>query len=136
MALSNKINKIETQQNEINALQKQIKTYGRTLATYKAYKRSGWDKDFFEANRADITLHKAAKKYFDEHNSVSGGKLPSINQLREQWAELEKQKRPLYAEYKAANQNFKDLCNAKSNARKLLGLDKGRGNQHSRGMEI
>ncbi|MDR1665225.1 MAG: hypothetical protein LBR83_09960, partial [Clostridiales bacterium] len=87
------------------------------------------------ANRADITLHKAAKKYFNEHNSVrKSGKLPSINQLREQWAELEKQRRSLYTKYKTANQKFKDLCAAKSNAYRLLDLDKRRDNPRGRGM--
>ena len=111
-------------------------SYENANGAYNAYKRSGWDKDFFEANRADITLHKAAKKYFDEHGSVRNGKLPSINTLREQWAELEKQKRPLCAKYKTANQKFKDLCTAKSNASRMLGVDKNRAASRSHAAEI
>jgi hypothetical protein len=62
------------------------------------------------------------------------GKLPSITSLKEQWAELEKEKRPLYSEYKQKKKKFTDLCNAKSNAYKMLGLDKRR--QNSRGYEL
>jgi len=136
MVIQSKIREIEKRQNELNELQKQIGVYGKTRGAYNAYKRSGWDKDFFEANRADITLHKAAKKYFDEHGSVKNGKLPSINTLREQWAELEKQKRPLYAKFKTANQKFKDLCTAKSNASRMLGVDKNRAASRGHAAEI
>jgi hypothetical protein len=68
MAIQSKIRDIETRQNEINKLQKQIGTYGKTRAAYERYKKSKWDKDLFEAERADITLHKAAKKYFDAYS--------------------------------------------------------------------
>ncbi|MDR1061371.1 MAG: relaxase/mobilization nuclease domain-containing protein [Clostridiales bacterium] len=135
-AVRRRIRELEIRQGEINGLQKQIGTYGKTLSAYSAYKRSGWDKDFFEANRADIVLHKAAKKYFGEHGSAKNGKLPSISQLREQWAELEKQKRPLYSEYKAANQKFKDLCSAKSNAARMLGVEQNRERPRRSELEI
>jgi hypothetical protein len=126
MAVQGKIRDIENEQSRINELQKYIGTYGKTRAVYKAYneiKNPKKNAAFYEAHRADITLHKTAKKYFNERGLT---KLPSINQLREQWAELEKQKRPLCAEYKAANKKFKDLCTAKSNASNMLGLDKSR----------
>jgi hypothetical protein len=100
---------------------------------YERYKASKYSAAFFEEHRAEITLHKAAKKYFDERGLK---KLPGVKQLREQWAELEKQRRPLCAEYKAANQNFKDLCAAKSNAHRMLGLDKNREKLRSGGAEI
>jgi len=47
------------------------------------------------------TLLKRNYKLFDERGFTK--KLPSINQLRGQWAELEKQRRPLRVEYKAEN---------------------------------
>jgi hypothetical protein len=136
MAIQGKIRDIENEQNRINELQKYIGTYGKTRAVYKAYneiKNPKKKTEFYEAHRADITLHKAAKKHFNERGLK---KLPGINQLREQWAELEKQKRPLCAEYKAANKNFKDLCTAKSNASNMLGLDKSRTTSRGHGTEL
>ena len=90
----------------------------KTRDTYAKYKASGWDKDFFEAERADITLHKAAKKYFDEHNYK--GKLPSINQLKQEWATLESERRKLSPGYKPAKENYMALCTAKANADVIL----------------
>ena len=136
MAIQSKIREIEKQQQEINELQKYIGQYGKTRKIYQQYKASGWDNSFYEAHRADIELHKAAKKYFSEHGSAKSGKLPSINQLRERWAELEKQRRPLRSEYKTANQKFKDLCTAKSNASRMLGVEKKRENPHRHDIAI
>jgi len=85
---------------------------------YAAYKRSGWDSAFFEANRAALTLHKAAKKYFDEQGFK--GKLPSINSLKAEWGELEKERRQLSPGYKPAKEKYLSLCTAKANADIIL----------------
>ena len=134
MAIQSKIREIEKQQQEINELQKYIGQYGKTRKIYQQYRASGYDQSLLDVNYANIALHKAAKKYFDERGFTK--KLPSINQLREQWAELEKQRRPLRADYKAANQKFKDLCTAKSNASRMLGVEKKRENPHGHDIAI
>jgi hypothetical protein len=133
MAVNDKIKAIENKQKDINELQKQIGTYGKTRGVYVQYKASGWDKDFYESNRADITLHRAAKKYFD---GLGLKKLPAINTLKLEWAELEKDRRPLCAEYKVANKKFKDLCATKSNASRMLGLNKSHKTPHGFEAEI
>jgi hypothetical protein len=97
-------------------LQKNIGTYGKTKAAYDRYKRSGWDKDLYENERTDITLHKAAKKYFDAQGF--NGKLPSINSLKEEWAKLNAEKRKLYAQY----HKIKDEYNALVNAQDILDI--------------
>lgn len=131
--LRQKLKDIETQQKENREFQQQISNYGKTREIYKQYKASKFSAAFLDEHRADITLHRTAKKYFDERGLK---KLPSINQLRERWGELEKQRRPLYADYKAANQNFKDLCNAKSNASRMLGIQKLNETSRGYGAEI
>ena len=120
-AINRKIRDIELRQKENGELQRQIANYSKTRDVYKRYKESNFSPKFYEEHRAAITLHKAAKKYFDERGM---NKLPNIKTLQTEWGELEKQKRQHYAEYKTANQKFKDLCTAKSNAYRMLGLDK------------
>jgi hypothetical protein len=135
-AIQSKIRDLENEQNRINELQKYIGQYGKTRAVYKAYneiKNPKKKAEFYEAHRADVTLHKAAKKHFNERGLK---KLPGINQLREQWAELEKQKRSLCSDYKTTNKKFKDLCTAKSNASNMLGLDKTRQTSRDHGAEL
>jgi hypothetical protein len=123
-SLRRRIRDIEDRQKEINEFQRQIANFGRTRDAYARYKASKFSPAFLEGHGAEIALHEAAKKYFDERGIT---RAPSIKTLREEWGELEKQKRPLHAGYKAANRKFKDLCAAKSNASRMLGLDQNRG---------
>lgn len=115
---SDKLKEIETRQKHITELQKQIGYYGKSGNVYAAYKRSGWDKDLFEANRADITLHKAAKKYFEGQGFK--GKLPSINSLKQEWATLDAERRKLYVGYKEVKEKHSSLGTAKANADRML----------------
>jgi hypothetical protein len=78
---SDRVNEVETRLKEITTLQRHIGTYRKTRDTYKQYislppkKR----KDFYETHRADITLHQAAKKYFD---SMGLTKFPPMDDLK------------------------------------------------------
>ena len=120
--LGDRLKEIETRQQAITELQKNIGTYGKTRAAWERYKKSGYDQGVFEIERADITLHKAAKKYFNEHNFKT--KLPSINSLKQEYAILETERKKLYVGYKELRQNYIDLCTAKSNADHILGISK------------
>jgi len=116
--LSTRLKEIGDRQKAIKELEYEIGNYGKTRSVYDAYIRSGRDKAFYEANVSDILLHKAAKKYFDEHSMK--GKLPSINSLKAEWGELEKERRPLSSGYKTAKKKYTDLGVAKSNADVIL----------------
>jgi hypothetical protein len=115
--LSAEIKAAETRLNEIAELQKQIGTYGKTRDTYAAYKKSGRDADFYEIHRTDIVLHEAAKRYFDK---LGVKKLPSINQLKQEWALLGAKRRKMYAPYRAAKEDMIALATAKRNAEQIL----------------
>jgi hypothetical protein len=125
---SGRITEIEKQQKEISELQKQIGTYSKTrevYAKYRAIKNPKWQQDFYEANRADITLHKAAKKYFDEQGFK--GKLPPIASLKQEWATLDSERKSLFRGYKELREKYLTLCTAESNARHMLGItDEGK----------
>ena len=116
--LAQEIRDLDAKQKDISDLQKQIGTYGKTRAVYEKYRASGWDRDFFEANRADITLHRAAKKFFDSQNLK--GKLPPIASLKQEWATLESEKKLLYRDYHALTPRYKELQTALMNADNIL----------------
>ena len=117
-----KIKEVEARLKEISELQRHIGVYGKTKDTYKQYLLQPAKKreDFFEANRADIMLHKAAKKYFD---GLGLKKLPKISELKQEYAKLSVEKKKLYAGYYELQDNHRALLTAKSNARRVLGLD-------------
>jgi hypothetical protein len=122
-SVSGQIKALEERQKQIAELQKQIGNYGKTRDVYAAYKASGFNSDFYEKHRAAITLHKAAKKYFDEHKELqTNGKLPSINMLKEEWAKCDAEKRKAYSAYHKIKDEYKSMTNALSNARDVLGI--------------
>ncbi len=119
-ALEDKIKEADAKLKDIAELQKQIGTYGKTRAVYQAYQRSGWDRAYYDANAADIILHRAAKKYFDARGFK--GKLPSINQLKQEYAALAAEKKKLYADYHRLKDVSRELAVAKNNAEILLDI--------------
>lgn len=130
-ALTVKIKDTDKRLGEISELQKYIGTYSKTKDTYAQYKASGWDKDFYEQFRADITLHRAAKKYFD---GLELKKLPSISSLKQEYAVLLAEKKKLYSGYHDAKDNMRELLVAKGNADRILGINKNatdRDNSHT-----
>ena len=116
-----RIKEIEPRQKEISELQKQIGTYGKTRDIYAKYKASGWDRGFYDIHAADIILHRAAKKHFNE---LGLKKLPSINMLRQEWATLESEKKTLYRGYHELKAERKELLTAKDNVERLLGINR------------
>ena len=116
-ALSKRYRAIETRLKEISQLQKYIGQYGKTREIYQKYKASGWDNGFYEENRADITLHRAAKKYFD---SLGLKKIPKMNDLKQEYAELDTEKKKLTPDYRAAKSKMKELVTVKANCSTLL----------------
>ena len=114
-----RIKVIESRLKEIAELQKHIGVYGKTLEVFKQYKASGRNADFYENNRADIELHKAAKKYF---NSLNLEKLPKISELKQEYATLAAEKKKLYSDYHELKEKSRELSIAKRNADVLLGI--------------
>jgi hypothetical protein len=87
---------------------------------FAAYKKSGYDRAYYDANAGDIILHRAAKKFFDAQGLK--GKLPSINSLKQEYATTLAAKKKLYAEYHALRDTSRELAIAKANADRLLGI--------------
>jgi len=78
------------------SIYKYIKTsFGETVS--KAF--STQTKKFFEAHRAEITLHKEAKNAFDQ---LGVKKLPEVKDLSAEYAQVLAEKKAAYAEYRAA----------------------------------
>jgi len=133
-----RIKATEKRMSEISELQKQIGTYGKTREVFAKYKATGWDSDFYEQHRADITLHRAAKKHFDDQKIK---KLPSIASLKQEYAALSAEKKKLYGGYHDAKDNVRQLLVAKGNAARLLGIEadaseRGRERTRSRGATL
>ena len=118
--LSEKIKTAEKRMAEIAVLKTHIINYSKTRDVYTAYRKSGYSKKYLTEHESDIILHKAAKKAFDD---LGLEKLPTIKGLQTEYAELLKQKKAAYAEYRTARDEMKELLIHKANVEQILGKE-------------
>lgn len=121
--LSDRIKDLDAALTANASLQKQIVTYSKTRQTYVDYRKAGYSKAFRATHEADILLHQAAKKAFDELGYDKSKKLPTVASLRAEYAPLLEEKKKLYAGYRAAHDEMRELLTAKSNVDRLLHID-------------
>ena len=119
--LSARIKSAETRMAQIAVLREHIVGYAKTRDTYVAYRKAGYSKKFLAEHESEITIHKAAKNYFD---GLGFKKLPTIKALNTEYAELLAEKKAAYADYRKAREEMKELLTAKANIDRILELDK------------
>lgn len=115
--LSAGIKEKENRMAELLALKKHIFNYNDTREVYIQYRKSGYSKDFFEKHREQITLHKAAKKAFDECGLQ---KLPTAKDLNKEYYELMNEKKQMYLQYHNLKNEMQELMKAKKNVERFL----------------
>ena len=106
---------------EIAALRKHIFNYSNTRATYEAYRKAGYSRKFFEAHREEITIHKAAKKAFDE---LGVKRIPRVKDLNEEYARLMAEKKQTFAEYRKARDEVKEYLVVQENIASLYDAER------------
>ena len=119
--LSARIKAAEKRMAEIAVLREHIVGYAKTRDTYVSYRKAGYSKKFLAEHESEITIHKAAKSYFD---GLGFKKLPTIKALNTEYAELLVEKKAAYADYRKAREEMKELLTAKANIDRILELDK------------
>ena len=131
--LSEKNKAAEKRLAEIAVLEVQIANYAKTRETYVAYRKAGYSKKFLAEHEREITIHKAAKKCFDDMGVT---KLPSTQSLKAERAKLMAEKNDLYREYRKAREEMKELLTAKANIDRILEKEKDREEQRSENKAI
>ncbi|QNK40235.1 relaxase/mobilization nuclease domain-containing protein [Caproicibacter fermentans] len=116
--LSTQIKAAEKRMAEIAVLKTQIINYAKTRDTYVAYRKAGYSKKFLAEHEGDILLHKAAKKSFDE---LGVKKLSTVKSLQAEYAAILAEKKAVYADYRNARDEMKELLTVKANVDHLLG---------------
>ena len=105
---------------EIAVLRKHIINYSKTRDVYVAYRKAGYSKKFLAEHEADILLHKAAKRAFDE---LGVSKIPTVKSLQTEYARLMEEKKEAYGEYRKVRDEMKELLTVKANVDRLLGME-------------
>ena len=118
--ISGRIKAAEKRMAEIAVMRTHIINYAKTRDTYIAYRKAGYSKKFLSEHESDITLHKAAKQYFDAQGVK---KLPTVKSLNAEYAALIAEKKAAYSEYRKAREDMKELLTAKANIDRFLGTE-------------
>ncbi len=117
-ALSAQIKSAESRMAEIDVLKKQILTYHKTKEVFAGYKASKYSKKYLTEHEADILLHRAAKKCF---NDLGLKKLPTVKSLQEEFLLLLSVKRGVYPELKRVREEMKEMLTVQANVERMLG---------------
>ena len=120
--IKTEITTIDEKLQQISLLQRHIGTYGKTKEVYKQYKQSKSKEQFRLENEKTITDHETARAYFDERGYGFGNKLPTIKELREQYAKYTADKKSLWSQYHEIRNSGNEIDNAWQNVRTLLNL--------------
>ena len=119
--LTAEIKDAEKRMAEISVMRTHIINYAKTREIYVGYRKAGYSKKYLAEHEADILLHKAAKKYFDESGISS---FPSVKSLNAKYADLLSQKKEAYAEYRRVREKMRELLVVKANVDRILGIEK------------
>ena len=118
--LSGQIRSAEKRMAEIAALRTHIHNYQKSRNVYIGYREAGYSARYYASHEADILLHKAAKKAFDE---LDVKKLPSVKTLNIEYSELLSTKKNAYKEYHKVRDEMKALLTVKANVDRILEVE-------------
>ena len=118
--LGDRIKAAEKRMAEIAVLRTHIVNYTKTREVYAAYRKAGYSKKFRAEHEADILLHQAAKRAFDELNVK---KLPKMKDLQAEYAALLAEKKAAYADYRRSREEMRELLAIKANVDQIMGRD-------------
>ncbi len=125
----------EHRMNENAILQTHITNYLKTREVYAGYRKSGYSRKYYEEHADEIELCKKSKRAFDEllPTDPSGKtadthkrKLPSLKELRAEYAELLAAKKAAYPEYYQAKNEYRELLTYQANLAGLFGIENAR----------
>lgn len=124
--LRDDIRAMDDRMKAISDLQRHIFNYKKYRKIYADYKASGFNKRFAADHQQELALFRAARQAFDAAGIT---KLPKIDDLRAEFAELKDRKQAALAEYRQVRDELNDLRRAKGNVDSVIG---GKENEQER----
>ena len=115
--LSDELKAIEKRMADLSAMRTQILHYIKTRDTYVAYRKAGYSKKFLAAHEGEITLHRAAKKFFDDQGLTNH---PTIKEIQAEFAALQAEKKAIYPDFHKSRTHMRELLTVKANVDRLL----------------
>ncbi|MBS6956166.1 MAG: relaxase/mobilization nuclease domain-containing protein [Enterocloster asparagiformis] len=118
--LAGKIKAVEAAFSSNAELKGATVNYAKTRDVFEAYKASRYSRKYLAEHEADIEIHRAARAAMSA--ILDGAKLPKMEKLKEEGRRLAAEKKELYAAYREARRDMREVTTAKANIDYLLGL--------------
>ena len=128
--LSEKVKAIEAALRRNKELRAAVHDYAKTRPMFEEYKAKRYSNQFLSEHETEIALYRAAQATF--RRILAGAKLPKMDALKAEAARLAADKKTLYAEYRSARADMRELMTVKANIDRLFGLTD---EQKNKGME-
>ena len=100
---SDQLKETESEIRELRKMKQHILDYGRTREIYAEYQRRGTPDDYLEAHRAEIQIHLAAKKAFEEFKPK---RVPKLKDLNARLSVLSDRQKSQYEQYREARKEM------------------------------
>ena len=100
---SDQLKETESEIRELRKMKQHILDYGRTREIYAEYQRQGTPDDYLEAHRAEIQIHLAAKKAFEEFKPK---RVPKLKDLNARLSVLSDRQKSQYEQYREARKEM------------------------------
>ena len=114
-----KLKDVEKLISDKNVLSKHIKTYQALRPVYAEYRKAKNKSEFENKHRRELTLFNASHRYLSDVQA--GGKLPALDRVNTELAELTDRKNALYEKYKKDKKALAEIDIIKTNVDVILG---------------
>lgn len=124
---SDQLKATESEIRDLKKMKQHILDYGRTRDVFAEYQRLGKPDEFLEAHRAEIQIHLAAKKAFEDYKPQ---KVPKLKDLNARLSALSAQQKSQYEHYRDARkeiQTWQAVWQSVDSALQRLEKEKHRG---------
>ena len=126
-ALAGEIQSTEARLSQTSELMAAVVSYAKTRPIFDGYKATKYSKKYLAQHDAELADYRAAKAAIND--ILDGAKLPKMDTLKKERQELADKKKALYAEYREAQRQMRELVAVKGGVDHLLGLTDGRENK-------
>ena len=126
-ALAGELQTTEAALSKVSGLMGAVVDYARARPVFDGYKAARYSKKYLAEHETELADYRAAKAAMNE--LLGGAKLPKMDVLKKRRRELAEKRKALYAEYRTAQQDMRELTAAKGNLDHLYRATEGRGHK-------
>ena len=119
-ALAGELRAVEEQLATTSELMGAVVNYAKTRPVFDGYKAAKYSKKYLAQHEQELDTYRAARATMNE--ILNGGKLPKMDALKKSRAELTAKRKELREQYRAAQQDMRELVTVKGNIDQLYAV--------------